>query len=256
MLAVLKYGGNAMSGSGPDPVLADLADLLNEGWQCVVVHGGGPEIDAALAQSAIPTRRVNGLRVSDAATLALTERVLCASVNKRLVRECTQLGIAAVGISGQDGATLVAGKMPAPDGADLGHVGEIESVDPRLLQTLLAGGYAPIVAPLAIAADGTCAYNVNADTAAGAIASALRADVYVVVSNVDYVLADPNDRASAIHAMTLHEACTFAASSACVGGMKPKMDAVVHALKKGVNRAIICGDLAGGLAGTGTLVYG
>lgn len=256
MLAVLKYGGNAMAQGGLDPVLSDLAGLLHEGWQFVLVHGGGPEIDAALAESNIQTTRVNGLRVSDSAALTITERVLCGSVNKRLVRGCAQLGIAAVGVSGQDGALLSATKSCAPDGSDLGFVGEIQSVDPRLLLTLLDAGYVPVVAPLALASDHGCAYNVNADTAAGAIASALRADVYIVVSNIDYVLADPNDPSSAIHAMSLHEACAFAASPACASGMKPKMDAVIGAIKKGVDAAVICGGLRQGLAGAGTLVRG
>ena len=254
MLAVLKYGGNAMAGAGPDPVLADLAGLLREGWQFVVVHGGGPQINAALAESAIPTTRVHGLRVSDGPTLAITERVLCGSVNKRLVRECARLGIAAVGVSGQDGGLLGAHKACAPDGTDLGFVGEIESVDARLLRTLLDAGYTPIVAPLAAAGDAKCAYNVNADTAAGAIASALHADVYIVVSNIDYVLADPSDPTSRIAAMSLHDACDFAASAACASGMKPKMDAVVEAIKNGVNTAVICSGLRQGLAGAGTVV--
>jgi acetylglutamate kinase len=148
---VLKYGGNAMPAEGePDLVLAELAQLWRAGTRLVLVHGGGPEIDAELALRGIRTHRVEGLRVTDAGTLAVTEAVLCGTLNKRLVRACAALGVPAAGISGQDGSVLLAQREQGPNGADLGYVGRVETVDVRLLETLLNGGFLPVVAPLAV----------------------------------------------------------------------------------------------------------
>ena len=137
---VVKYGGNAMAGpaGGPDPLLAEVAARWNGGQAVVLVHGGGPEIDAALAQRGVASERIDGQRVTDATTLEVTEAVLCGSLNKRLVRACTMLGLPAVGISGEDGGTLVARRAKGINGEDLGYVGEIACVEPKLIQTLLA----------------------------------------------------------------------------------------------------------------------
>jgi len=245
-LLVVKYGGNAMGaeasvgGAVPDPVLREVASLWEAGTRIVLVHGGGPEIDRALEQRGIPTRRIDGMRVTDAPTLESTEAVLCGTINKRLVRGCTGLGIPAAGISGQDGKTLVARKLLPENGADLGFVGEVITCDPRLLRALLDAGFLPVVAPLAIAADAAHAYNVNADLAAAAIAGALKASAFIMLTNVPRVLRDRNDPASGIDRLTLAEARVFAASDACEGGMKPKMDAAVVALERGSRTVQIC----------------
>jgi len=238
-LLVVKYGGNAMgaeaSGGGAvsDPVLREIAGLWAAGTRIVLVHGGGPEIDRALAQRGIPTRRIDGMRVTDAPTLESTEAVLCGTINKRIVRDCTALGIPAAGISGQDGKTLVAGKLLPESGADLGFVGEVVACDPKLLHALLDAGFLPVVAPLAIATDAAHAYNVNADLAAAAIAGALKASAFILITNVPRVLRDPSDPTSGIDRLTIAEARTFAATDACDGGMKPKMDAAIRAVADG-----------------------
>ncbi len=245
---VVKYGGNAMpSDSEPDAVLAELARLRQAGLRVVLVHGGGPEIDAELRRRGIATRRLEGLRVTDAATLAVAEAVLCGTVNKRLVRNCLALGMRAIGISGQDAWLLSARPERGPNDADLGYVGRVEAVDVRPIETLLDAGFLPVIAPLGVAPGGAQAYNVNADQAAGAIAAALGAD-FVALTNVPRVLRDADDPRSAIDRFTPLEALRFAQSAACGEKMKPKLLAAAHAVTHGGNAAYICGAKPGAIA--------
>jgi acetylglutamate kinase len=256
---VVKYGGNAMSGAAADKQLfSELADLRAAGHAVILVHGGGPEIDEALRLRGLASRRVDGLRVTDEATLEIAEAVLCATANKRLVRLCLQQGIPAVGLSGQDGALVRVRRASSASGRDLGFVGEIVSVDPQPLFALLDAGYLPIVAPLGVDTKAQHAYNVNADTVAGAIAAAVKADAYVALTNVDRVLRDPGDPASAIDRFTLPDALHFASSDACASGMKPKMLAAIEAVAGGAQQACICrarpGAIASALAGNATVI--
>jgi acetylglutamate kinase len=171
----VKYGGNAMATPprAADPLLDEIASLHKWGEAIVLVHGGGPEIDAALAQRGIQTMRIEGQRVTGAATLAVTEAVLCGTINKRIVRALQSLGVNAVGLSGQDAKTLVARRLRASNGEDLGYVGEIANVNTTLIESLLASRLLPVIAPLAIEETLANALNVNADAAAGAVAAAL-----------------------------------------------------------------------------------
>lgn len=243
-----------MGAGGDEALLAELAELRAAGHAVILVHGGGPEIDEALTRRGVESRRVDGLRVTGAEALETVEAVLCATTNKRLVRACLQRGIPAVGISGQDGGLIRARSA----GKDLGFVGEITSIDPAPLLALLEGGFLPIVAPLAIGEDSAHAYNVNADTAAGAIAGAVRADAYITLTNVPRVLRDQSDTSSALHELTVAEAQAFARSDACTSGMKPKMLAAIGAITGGALRAYICaaqpGAIAGALAGNATII--
>lgn len=243
-----------MGAGGDKALLAELAELRAAGHAVILVHGGGPEIDEALTRRGVGSRRVDGLRVTEAEALEIVEAVLCATTNKRLVRACLQQGITAVGISGQDGGMIRA----RPAGKELGFVGEITSVDPAPLLALLEAGFLPVVAPLAVSEDSAHAYNVNADTAAGAIAGAVRADAYITLTNVPRVLRDQSDASSAIHELTVSEAQAFARSDACASGMKPKMLAAIGAITGGAVRAYICsaqpGAIAGALAGNATII--
>jgi acetylglutamate kinase len=242
MLLVLKYGGNAMgSPADLDPILDDCAERLRAGDRLVIVHGGGPQIDAELERRGVTQQRIDGLRVTDAITLAITESVLCASVNKALVRAALARQIPAMGISGEDGRLLTAEPMFDAQGRSLGLVGRIVGVDPRPLTALLEQGFVPIVAPLGITQDASAALNINADTAAGAIAGALRADAYVVVTNVDRVRLHVADPASGIARLDVADAERHLASGAFDGGMRPKMRSAIDALEKGALRAFICG---------------
>ncbi|MGB8205206.1 MAG: acetylglutamate kinase [Candidatus Baltobacteraceae bacterium] len=259
MLIVLKYGGNAMAAlEGADPLLDDVAERVRLGDHVVLVHGGGPQIDAALAERGIGQERVAGLRVTDAATLAVTESVLCGSVNKALVRALLRRGVRAAGVSGQDASLLVARTAGTVEGRDLGFVGEIASVHPTVIEALLAVRLTPVVAPLGLSLDGTSALNINADTAAGAIAGALGADAYVVVTNVDRVRLRLDDPGSGIARLTDAEARRYLADGTFDGGMRPKMESALDALRRGARSAVIAGSgpgaLTRALAGGGTTV--
>lgn len=226
---------------GPEAEAAFASEIraaLSGGSPVVVVHGGGPEIDVALAEAGVGSDRIDGLRVTDAATLAITERVLCGTLNKRLVRSLLAAGVPAVGLSGIDGGLLRARKLAHPAG-DLGYVGEIVAVDVAPLRALVDGGFVPVIAPLALAAGGEHALNVNADTAAGAVASALGAATLLLVTNVSRVRANPDDPASGMETLSLHCARQFVRSTACVGSMKPKVQAAIAAVNAGVARALI-----------------
>jgi acetylglutamate kinase len=258
---LLKYGGNAMGASlANDPVLAECAQLTKDGMRILFVHGGGPQIDAALRSRGIEERRVAGLRVTDAAAMDVVEAVLAATVNKALVRALIAHGLPAVGISGVDGAFVQAVKAPPIDGVDLGYVGVVQKVDPRPVMALLEAGFAPVIAPIGLDMDENASLNVNADAAAGAIAGALAVDVYVVLTNVAGVRRDLDDPASVIPRLTVAEAEAFLADGTFSGGMIPKMRSAIDALRTGAKRVVIGGAqpgaIADALAGNGTELVG
>lgn len=258
MRVVVKYGGNAMDAGADAALLDELRTLLGEGHSVILVHGGGPELDRALEDRGLATRRIDGLRVTDSEALEVAEAVFCATGNKRLVRACLQRGIPAVGISGQDGGLLRARRARSRTGEDLGFVGDIVSVDERLLVALIEAGFVPVVAPIAVGERAESAYNVNADTVAGAIAGATRADAYVALTNVERVLSDPADPHSAIDTLSVKDALTFASSDACASGMRPKVFAAIDAVVSGAKRAYICGARPGAiqdaLSGNATVI--
>lgn len=256
MLLVVKYGGNAMSGLDADPVLADCAGLVKEEHRLVLVHGGGPAIDAALKERGIVEKRLAGLRVTGRAALDVVEAVLCASVNKSLVRALCAMGVAAVGISGEDGPLLVAKPAANVDGESLGFVGEIVEVDAVVVEVLLEHHFLPVVAPLGVAADGTSALNINGDTAAGAIAGALRADAFIAITDVPKIRRHIEVPSSTVDRLTAAEAGEWRKDGSLAGGMLPKVDAAFEALRRGAKRAIIAGAgrqaVRAALGGSGT----
>ena len=257
MLIVLKYGGNAMAAEGsPDPILDEVAALAARGDGVVLVHGGGPQIDAELHAKAIDEVRVGGMRVTDAQTRDVVEYVLCGAVNKALVRALDARGTLAVGISGEDGRLLLARRHKPIQAVDLGYVGEIEAVEPAPLLALLGAGYVAVVAPLAIDVAGGGALNCNADDAAGAIAGALHADAYVVITNVAGVRRALDDPSSVIPRLTVAEAEGYLADGTFTDGMIPKMRAAIAAVRAGAQKAVIAGAgygaIAAALEGIGT----
>ena len=247
-----------MSGLEDDPVLGDCVALVREGHRLVLVHGGGPAIDAALRERGIVEKRLAGLRVTGRASLAVVEAVLCATVNKALVRALCALGVSAVGLSGEDGPTLVACAAAPIEGESLGYVGEIEAVHPELVATLLERGFFPVVAPLGVAADGSTAYNINGDTAAGALAGALGADAFIAITDVPKIRRDLADPTSAVDRLDSAEIEAWRAQGLLGGGMLPKVDAALEALRRGAKRAIVAGAVPEAvrraLAGEGTEV--
>lgn len=246
---LIKFGGSvagAAGAAGADPVLADLVALAAAGTSVVLVHGGGPAVDAELRARGITTSRVAGLRVTDAATLAIVEDVLGRRVNAAIVAALAAAGGNAQRVAGDEGV-FIARKLQHPDG-DLGFVGEISSIDPRPVRELLERGFIPVVSPIGVDERGQ-RYNINADTAAGALAAALGVQAYVAVTDVTQVRSDPNDPASGIARMTVAEAQARRARGVFVGGMLPKIDAALVALRGGVPQAFICGAGAGAVQG-------
>ena len=229
---VIKYGGHAMDKPELCTAFAtDLAQLSAQDMGFVVVHGGGPQISALLKRLNIESRFENGLRVTDEATMAAVEMVLCGQVNKAVVASFAAHGARAAGISGRDGNLLRAVvKNPA-----LGLVGEVEAVDPALILCLLEGDFVPVVAPVANGPDGQ-ALNINADTAAGALAGALAADYFILISDVPGVL-DAEGRL--INSLTRAEIEKLRAEGVITGGMIPKVESCLHALDAGCQRALI-----------------
>jgi len=242
---VVKYGGHAM---GNEALAAqfgrDIALLKQVGVNPVVVHGGGPQINAMLQRLAIKSSFVDGLRVTDASMVEVVEMVLAGTVNKHVTGLINQAGALAVGICGKDGGLIRARKLTRtvrdPDShieraLDLGFVGEPESVDVRVIHALTGAGLIPVIAPVAMGADGQT-YNINADSVAGAIAGALGAQRLLMLTDVAGVLGA--DR-QLIPDMTVAQVEANIASGVISGGMIPKVENCVDAVRKGVRGAVI-----------------
>jgi acetylglutamate kinase len=256
---VIKYGGAAMD----DPQLReefarDVVLLKYVGINPVVVHGGGPDITAYMKRLDMPVEFVGGLRVSDKATVEIAKMVLIGKLNTDIVQRIARHGQPAIGLSGDDGGLLRCSRRSAPGGEDIGWVGQIDAVDPGVI-VHVATDYIPVLAAVGADAEGN-SYNVNADEAAAAIAVALGAVKAIFLTDVRGWLADPADPESLIHQASVAE--VKAALGRIEGGMRPKLEACVHAVEGGVGGAqIIDGRLAHSLllelftdAGRGTQV--
>lgn len=235
---VIKYGGAAMT----DPavrvkVLKDVVLLRLVGLNPIVVHGGGPEINAMIDRLGMETTKVSGYRVTDRATMQVVEMVLAGSTNKSIVQDINSFGGNAVGLSGKDGRLLGVRKF-MPGGVDIGFVGEVECVRPQIIRDLIAGDYLPVIAPIGVDEDGE-SYNINADTAAAAIAGALGADKFIMLTDVPGVLLDVRDPASLVSSLSVTDATTLIDAGQVGGGMIPKITACLDALAAGVGRCHI-----------------
>jgi len=242
---VIKYGGHAM---GDDSLASEFAHditlLKQVGINPVVVHGGGPQIGGMLERLAIESEFVDGLRVTDAPTMEVAEMVLSGLLNKAIVLGINAAGGRAVGLSGKDASLIRARKLRRtrkdPDSniektLDLGFVGEPEAVNPQLLFALDGAGFIPIIAPIGFCADGQT-YNINADTAAGAVAGAMHAERLLMLTDVEGVL----DKSGAlIHEMTVAEARGYMEDGTLHGGMIPKVETCIKAIEEGVKAAVI-----------------
>ncbi len=243
---VVKYGGHAMG----DPEAArdfaeDVVLMKAVGINVVVVHGGGPQIGAMLKRLGVESQFVGGLRVTDAETAQIAEMVLAGSINKEIVGWISQAGGRAVGISGKDGGLVlcekVGGKREADPNSgierhvDLGFVGDPVKVDRRILDSLTRDGIIPVVAPVGIGADGHT-YNVNADTMAGAIAAALGATRFFLLTDVPGVLDKAGELMTDLNPARIRE---LQGDGTITGGMIPKLETCVHAVEGGVDAAVI-----------------
>ncbi|MCD7724970.1 MAG: acetylglutamate kinase [Clostridiales bacterium] len=236
-IIVVKYGGSAMSNEELQKnVIKDVTLLKLVGFKPIIVHGGGKEISRWVGKVGKEARFVNGLRVTDEETMEIAEMVLN-KVNKNLVRMVGELGVKAVGVSGKDGGLLQCDKKYA-DGQDIGFVGDIKKVEPKLLYDLLEKDFLPIVAPIGLDEQYNT-YNINADDAACAIAKAVGADKLVFLTDIEGLYRDINDKSSFISRLTAAQAEELIASGCIGGGMLPKLSNCTDAIKGGVNRVHI-----------------
>jgi acetylglutamate kinase len=226
---VIKLGGSLLDdGARRATALAETASAWNRGEQLVLVHGGGKHIDAMLAKLGIEKRTHAGLRVTDPSTLDVVVSVLAGTLNKMLVAELAALGIRAAGISGCDGATLVAEAHPPVDGVALGHVGRVTRANGALVKAMLTYGILPVVSSVGMTQGGAL-LNVNADLAATALAVALRAEALRFITDVAGLL---DEQGNVVPTLLPHEAETWI--ERVTGGMKPKLQAALSALRAGV----------------------
>ncbi|MEK7437161.1 MAG: acetylglutamate kinase [Pseudomonadota bacterium] len=234
---VVKYGGNAMT----DPALQksfahDVVLLKLVGMNPVVVHGGGPQIEALLTRIGKKGEFVQGMRVTDAETMDVVEMVLGGSVNKDIVTLINQAGGKAVGLTGQDGAFIRAKKLMLADKdkpkqmLDIGQVGEIASIDPQVISVLEAGGFIPVVAPIGVGANGE-SFNINADLVAGKLAEILKAEKLVLLTNTPGVL---DKEGKLITGLTAKDVDALFADGTLSGGMLPKISSALDAARNGV----------------------
>jgi len=233
---VVKYGGNAMvSPELRQAVISDIILLSLVGIRVAVVHGGGPEISAMLKKIGKESRFVDGLRYTDQETMDIVQQVLCGKVNKDLVATLNRMGGRALGLCGMDGGLFQAYRLDEK----YGLVGEITHVDPRPVVTALENGYIPVVSTVAQAADGEGAYNINADTAAAKLATALGAERLILLTDVRGLLRDPKDESTLIQTVQISQVPGLVMDGIISGGMIPKMECCVEAVRSGVKSAVI-----------------
>ena len=236
-IIVVKYGGSAMSNEELQRnVIKDVTLLKLVGFKPIIVHGGGKEISRWVGKVGKEAQFVNGLRVTDEETMEIAEMVL-GRINKQLVTMVQELGVKAVGVSGKDGGLLRVDRKYA-DGKDIGFVGDIRRVDPKILYDLLEKDFLPIVAPIGLDED-FVTYNINADDAACAIARAVGADKMVFLTDIEGLYRDINDKASFIPRITVSDADALISDGFIGGGMLPKLENCTSAVKNGVNRVHI-----------------
>ncbi|MCR5294785.1 MAG: acetylglutamate kinase [Lachnospiraceae bacterium] len=238
-IIVVKYGGSAMV----DPalrrsVIKDVALLKLVGMKPIIVHGGGKEISKWVKLSGQTPEFVNGLRVTDKNTMEIAEMVLN-KVNKHLVQYMEQNGVAACGLSGKDGATLLAKKKKVGGGRDIGFVGEVTQVNTKLIDTLLANDIVPVICPIGLGEEDFHTYNINADDAACAVAAAENAEKLAFLSDIEGVYRDPADPGTLISELTVSEANAFIENGNAGGGMLPKLTNCIAAINSGVSRVHI-----------------
>lgn len=262
---VVKYGGNAMLNADlKSAVMQDIVLLSTVGIKVVLVHGGGPEINAMLEKVGKESKFINGLRYTDAETIDIVQMVLSGKLNKEICGILVQQGGKAVGLSGADNGLLRAKKIDKGDGVDYGFVGEVTKVNTELITSLLDNGFIPVISTVAIGEDGdTSKYNINADTAAAKIAAELEAEKFVQLTNVAGVLRDINDTSSLIPRIRMNEIDGLMKEGIISGGMIPKIECCMMAREGGVPRThIIDGRVPHSLLiemfsdrGIGTMIY-
>ena len=260
---VVKYGGNAMITEGlRKAVISDIILLKLVGINVVVVHGGGPEINRMLQKTGKESRFVNGLRYTDEETMDIVQMVLCGKVNKDLVATLNRAGGSSVGLCGLDGGMMKAVRREE-NGVDYGLVGSVVSVDPKAVLDAIRNGFIPVIATVAQGIDAETSYNVNADTAAAKIAIALGAEKLILLTDIRGLLRDRGDESTLISQVRSQEVPALIRDGVISGGMIPKVDCCVDAVRNGVRRThILDGRIPHSIlievlshAGIGTMIW-
>ncbi len=246
-IIVIKYGGHAMLNNElKRAILSDIVLMKFVGINPVIVHGGGPEITEISKKLGLKPEFVRGLRITDKATIEIVSMVLAGKINKEIVSLINQIGGKTCGISGADGSLFYTVKKRAkisnPNGLieelELGYVGEIKRVNPEIVFLLIKEGYIPVIAPLGVGDDGEI-YNINADTASGELAVSLKAEKLILLTDVEGVLKNREDKNSLISILKVDEAKKLIEEGIVEGGMIPKIECCINALKGGVASAHI-----------------
>ena len=239
-IIVVKYGGNAMvSEVLKEAVIQDIVLLNLVGIKVVLVHGGGPEISEMLKKIGKESTFVKGLRYTDEETMDIVQMILCGKVNKNLVSLLEKAGGRGVGLGGMDGGLFKAVRLRDPDGTDYGYVGEITEVNEKLVLDMLEEGFIPVVSSVAAGVDEETNYNINADTAAEKLAVALKAKKLILLTDVRGLMKVPGDDSTLIPKLKVSEVPALVKSGIISGGMIPKVDCCVKAVRQGVERANI-----------------
>jgi len=261
---VIKYGGNAMiSEELKDSVIRDIVLMNYVGIKVVVVHGGGPEINDFLSKIGKKSRFLNGLRVTDEETIDVVQMVLAGKVNKDIVALIDKNGGKSVGLCGIDADLLKSKKLVFEDGSDIGYVGEVVEVNDSIIEHCLNGGYIPVISTVALGQEDGKVYNINADAAAAKISIKLKAEKFILITDVPGVLKDPKDEASLISELSVEDIYTLIETKVISGGMIPKVNCCIEAVKGGVDRThIIDGRVVHSLLlelfsneGIGTMIF-
>ena len=236
-IVVIKYGGNAMTNDElKDAVMSDIVLLSLVGIKVVLVHGGGPEINDMLDRVGIESKFIGGLRYTDEQTMDIVKMVLTGKVNKDLVSLLQQHKGKALGLCGLDGGMITAEKISGD--VDLGYVGEITDINTKPILDALENGYVPVIATVATGEDGK-SYNINADTAAARIASCLKAENLILMTDIIGLLEDKNDESTLIPTVNVSEVAYLKNQGIISGGMIPKIDCCVEAVRRGVKKTSI-----------------
>ncbi|HMU65728.1 MAG TPA: acetylglutamate kinase [Cellvibrionaceae bacterium] len=265
---VVKYGGNAMDGAEMENSFArDIVLMKQVGMNPIVVHGGGPQIGELLTKLNIQSHFVDGMRVTDSATMDVVEMVLGGSVNKHIVNLINRNGGQAIGVTGKDGNLINARKMEvtrycpelkAPEIIDIGQVGEVRSINRKVIDLLVQSDFIPVIAPIGVGSDGT-SYNINADLVAGKVAEVLQAEKLMLLTNVSGLL---DKQGQVLTGLTTARVDELISDGTIYGGMLPKIQCALDAVKNGVHSAhIVDGRVAHAVlleiftdAGVGTLI--
>ena len=239
-IIVVKYGGNAMINEDlKQAVIEDIVLLNLVGLKVVLVHGGGPEISEMLKKTGKESKFVKGLRYTDRETMDIVQMILCGKVNKNLVSLFEKAGGHAVGLGGMDGGLFKAIQLVDPDGTEYGYVGYIKEVNEKVVLDVLNEGFIPVVSSVAAGMDEETNYNINADTAAEKLAVALKAKKLILLTDVCGLMRDPKDDSTLIPRLKVSEVPALIKEGVISGGMIPKVDCCVEAVRQGVERANI-----------------